>query len=176
MKSIGTLRELIVQCNLAEVYVLLFNKHKLLKTEHSLNDYIDVYKNVIIQLMLKPIKKTSMPFHVSRESYLFGESDMTYHVCFLNPKYKKPLKGTKPWCGRNPPNGYFNANLNKYNKYFAVIENDWTKLINADVVVANSARESSIEVVVAEILWQITFSGFSEKKVTQFIKNLKKIN
>lgn len=181
MKSIGTLRELFVKCDLMKVYTLLHSKHidsnpDSSKANYSLNGCIDAYKNVIIQMMLKPVKKAQMPLHVSYENDSFGDENgmMYYHVCFLNPKYEAPPKGAKPWGGSNHPDGYYNVNLKKYNQYFAVVGNDWTQLVNADVVVAESATNAANEVLVAEILWEITFYGFSEKKADQFFKNLNK--
>lgn len=179
MKTVGTLRELIVSCNLNEVYTRLNDKHNVLSTQggksYSLIACTQAYREVIVQMMMKPIRKVSTSIHVSYAEDSFGENrDMYYHVSLLNLKYQEPPSGTLPWHGSNPPEGYYNANLQKYNQFFALLGSDWTSLINSNVVVDQSADNANNEVLLAEILWEISFFGFTEKKTNQFIKNLEK--
>ena len=184
MKTISALRELFVSCNLMSVYTILYHKHAasmyaLQKNSPSFDEYMTAYKNVIVQMMLKPIKKSksAMPLYVSYQKEVFEGNDESYYsVSFLNLKYEEPPKDCKPWGGSNHPEGYYNCNLNKYNKFFAVVGNNWTQLVNSTVMVDQSALDTNItnEQLVAEILWEITFYGYSEKKADQFVKNLNK--
>jgi hypothetical protein len=184
VKSFGVLRELVVSCNLMSVYTILYHKHAasthaFQKNSPSFDEYTTAYKNVIVQMMLKPIKKSksAMPLYVSYQKEVFEGNDESYYsVSFLNLKYEEPPKDCKPWGGNNHPEGYYNCNLNKYNKFFAVVGNNWTQLINSTVMVDQSALDTNItnEQLIAEILWEITFYGYSEKKADQFVKNLNK--
>ena len=181
MKTISTLRELFINCNLTEVYTRLNYRHssseeiQSKKQKRSFSDCASAYKNVIIQMMLKPIKKASMPLYVSYEKDSFGENtDMYYSVCYYNNKYQTPPNGKKPWHGAKHSEEYYNANLNKYNKLFGIIGNDWSSLVNADVIVDKSAINASNEELVTEILWEITFYSFSEKESDKFVNNLNK--
>lgn len=177
MKKLCTLRELIVSCNLMEVYNLLHERHlsSALPTEkqnESLDNCVAAYKSVIVQMMMKPVKKACMPLYVS---YVEEDEDKYYHVCVYNTKYQTPPKGKKPWHGVNHSEKYYNANLIKYHKFFGLTGNDWSSLVNADVIVDKSAINISNEKLIAEILWETTFYGFSEKETDKFVKNLKKI-
>jgi len=184
MKTLSTLRELFVSCNLMSVYTILYHKHTafmhaLQKDSPSFEEYTTVFKNVIVQMMLKPIKKSksAMPLYVSYQiNTIEGNDESYYFVSFLNLKYVEPPKDCKPWGGSNHPEGYYNCNLNKYNKFFAVVGNNWTQLVNSTVIVDQSALDANItnEQLVAEILWEITFYGYSEKKSDQVLKNINK--
>lgn len=184
MKTVGTLRDLFLNCNLMSVYTMLYHRHTNGNTpahnnSYSYHDCLDAYKGVIIQMLLKPIKKTkaAMPLYVSYQKEEYDGSDESYYnVSFLNLKYEEPPKNHKPWGGSNHPEGYYNCNLNKYNKFFAVIGSNWNQLINADVILDQSAIDTNItnEQLVAEILWEITFFGFTEKKVKKFVDDINK--
>lgn len=179
MKTIGTLRELAVSCNMNEVYTRLHSKHTDMATHggksYSLIACTQAYREVIVQMMMKPTRKVSSSIHISYAEDSFSENgDMYYHVDLLNLKYQEPPSGTLAWHGSNPPKGYYNANLLKYNKFFALLGSDWTSLINSNVVVDQSAENTNNEVLLAEILWEISFFGFTEKNVNKFIKKLEK--
>lgn len=143
--------------------------------KYSLEKCTNAYRSVIMQMMMKPLKKADKPIHVSYEKE-FGDldGDMYYSVSLLNTKYEAPPKGKKAWYGANCPPGHYNANLDKHSRLFAVMGDDWTALVNADVVVDKTAQSASTEQLIAEILWEITFHGFSEKQAKQFLNKLKK--
>lgn len=166
------------------VYSILYHKHNNLpenannQKNYSFDACMSAYQNVIIQLMmLAPNKKATMPLHISYVNESFeGVDESYYSVNLLNTKYEEPPKNHAPWGGTNPPVGHYNINLSKYNKYFAVIGTPWNNLIDADVIVDSSAIDTNItnEQMIAEILWEITFYGFSEKKQIDFVKMLGK--
>jgi hypothetical protein len=166
------------------VYSILYYKHNNAaevladrQTSYSFEDCKNAYQNVIIQMMMLGTKKAAMPLHISYVKESFGGIDESYyHVDFLNPKYEEPPQNYKPWGGTNPPDGHYNVNLNKYNKFFAIMGSNRNQLIDAPVIVDQSVIDTNItnEQIVAEILWEITFYGFSEKKTEKFLNNLKK--
>lgn len=181
MKTMSTLRELFVSCNLMSVYTILYHKHTaaLYASKYSFDECMKAYQHVVVQMMLKPIKKvkSAMPLYVSYQKEEFeGKDESYYSVSFLNLKYEEPPKDRMPWGGTNHPEGYYNINLNKYNKFFAVAGNNWTQLVNSTVIVDQSAIDTDVtnEQLVAEILWEITFYGYTEKKADQFVKKLNK--
>lgn len=152
------------------VYTILYHKHtigysKTSQSENTFNDCMETYKNVIIQMMAKPIsKKKNLPLYVSYVKEQYDHIDESYYsVDLLNTNYEEP------------PAGNYNANLIKYNKFFGLIADDWGKLIDADVIVDQSAIDNNVtnEQLVVEILWEITFYGFFEKKQKEFVKKLK---
>lgn len=176
MKTVCTLRELIASCNLKDVYIKLHEKHIIANGKSVFEDCMAAYRDVIIKLMMKPLKKVSNSIHVSyiKDTWPDENPEMYHHVCLLNNKYEEPPQGKNPWYANNPPIGYYNANLNKYTKFYALMGMDWISLINANVVVEESAYDTKNEILLAEILWEISFYGFTEKKVEEFVKKLNK--
>jgi hypothetical protein len=80
-----------------------------------------------------------------------------------------PPKGAKPWGGKNPPKGHYNCNLSKHNRVFAMGFVPWSKLIDTPVI--NKAGFSN-EQLLAEILWEFTFYGWTEKRVEKRIDEI----
>ena len=122
---------------------------------------------MVKELLAKPkVKAYSMLIlvenrqdQVTRENYI--------NVCLLNPRYTLPPKGAKPWNGGRGikiPKGKYNCNLTKYNKYFAFIGIRWSQLI--DTPVKNEAG-CSHEKCLANILWELTFDGWTEEKAVE---------
>lgn len=127
------------------------------------------YKTVVEELLSK--KKTKpydMPIcvHVNEFS---GEIEVT----LKNPKYIAPENGLLPWGGENPPEGYYNCNDDKHNEHFAFGFTSWSKIIDTSVIVETTKLQ--IWEILGEILWEMTFDGFSEKECNQNQKKLKKI-
>lgn len=163
IKSIVTFREILLDCNFPKVYEVLYYKHQVDAMQKSeFETCANAYKNVIAQLLMKPVKKAAMPLHISYLKEDYGDSnEYYYHVNFLNPKYVEP------------PTGKYNSNLKKYNKYFGILGGNWNDIVNAEVVIDDSACNITIETLVAEILWEITFFGYSEKQQNDFVDCLK---
>jgi hypothetical protein len=120
--------------------------------------------------MLKPkVRKYSMPILVKMSEDLF-DKHLYPDVCFLNHRYVAPPKGYKPWGGnKNMPPKHYNCNLNKYNKIFAIGITPWSKIIDTPII--NECGFSN-EQLLAEILWEFTFYGWTEKKVETFVKGM----
>ena len=167
-----TFRELLASVDLAKVYKYINKKDSksiVACDRPSMERTIDSYTRVVNELMQKPkARKYSMSIFV-QESTDFFDKKKYADVCFLNPKYIAPPKGLKPWGGKNPPKGYYNVNDNKYSRIFATGWTPWSKIIDTPVI--NDAGYP-LEKLLAEILWELTFYGWTEKKVKVHVKEI----
>lgn len=168
-----TLREALKHVNLGKVYRLINQKDQrnaaacdrptLGQTELS-------YVNVITELLSKKRAKSyKYPWYV-KESRDPVDKKKFVEVLFLNPDYVAPVKGLKPWGGKNPPKGHYNCNLDKHNEFFGAGWTPWSKMIDTEIM---HDTKFSLEKVVAEILWEITFYGWTEKTVKSRVDNIK---
>ena len=167
--KITTLRVMLELCDRNEVYKFLHKKYMQDKVKDvPFEKTVKMYSKVIKELLSYPkVRPYKMRICVSK---IVEDKDMFYDVCLLNPKFVEPPKGTKPWGGKNPPKGYYNINLSKYNKYYALGLPKWSTLIDTHVV--NDAKLSADELL-AEILWEFTFYGFTQKQIDEFSDGLK---
>jgi len=133
---------------------------------------IKTYSKLIDELKSKPKSKSyKFPIVVKKTCQMIEKKDFI-EVCLLNLKYVKPAKGLKPWGGRNCPEGYYNCNANKYNQYFAVGCSNWSDIIDTKIIVKVKGLEWWK--VLGEILWELTFYGFTEESHEKFITKLEK--
>ena len=163
-----TVKDALKQCNMDAVCELLHQRHvdnDPTKKQHDKNSDFVAYKRVAAELLRKRKFRSRMPVVFER---IVEEDESYINVSLLNTRYVAPPENLKPWGGRNPPTGYYNVNLNKHIKYFAFGSN-WTEYVNAKVI--NSAN-LTVDQLVAEFLWEITFYGFSEKQSKNFFKSL----
>jgi len=163
-----TLRQALQTVDLNKVYKIINDKDQSYVAECDrtpIEVTVKSYSAVINELLGKPkVKAQKMPW-VVREAVDFFDKKKYPDVCFLNKSYVAPKKGLKPWGGKRGekvPKGYYNANLSKHSKYFAAGMTPWSKVIDTPIV--NEAGYS-LEKIVAEILWEMTFYGWTEKKV-----------
>ena len=169
-----TLREAIVNViadiGIDKIYKLINKKDRksAVKCDRpTLEQTREAYDKVIVELINKPRAKAYSMHWLLKESIDPFDKKPYADVCFLNPKYVAPPKGTKPWGGKNAPKGHYNCNLNKYNRTFAAGWTPWSKIIDTPIV--NEANYP-LEKVVAEILWEMTFYGWTEEKVNTNVK------
>jgi len=165
-----TLRETLMAVDLEKVYKLINKKDKYHKPSPTLEQTTEAYQPVVKELLHKPRTKAHALTWLVEEYQNPGEKIKYIGVCFLNTKYVEPPKGAKPWGGKNPPKGHYNCNLNKYNRTFAVGFTPWSKVI--DTPVAITAPKCSLEQAVAEILWEMTFYGWSEERVNSQVDHI----
>lgn len=168
-----TLRQLLSSVDLGQVFILINKKDgkNIAKCDRpTLKQTMDMYWKVAKELMEKPFtRKYSMPILV-RWSEDWYDHHKYPDVCFLNPRYVAPPKGYKPWGGtKNMPPKHYNCNANKYNKTFAMGFTSWSKLIDTPIV--NEGGFSN-EQLLAEILWELTFYGWTEDKVNLKVKEI----
>lgn len=125
------------------------------------------YGHVITELLSKPSTRADkMPICVRVCNDFIDKSDYV-DVCFKNPNFVAPKKGLKPWgClkGQKPPKGHYNVNSNKHNKYYAFGWTPWSKIIDTPIVIEGKAKKLPLSHVLGEILWEMTFNGWTEEK------------
>lgn len=172
-----TLREALGTANLDEVYNFINKKdHKAAGglAPVLLKSTINSYSRVVKELLSKPrVKAYEMPWLI-KESVDPFDGQKYADVCFLNTKYVAPKPGLKPWggcVGKKVPKGYYDCNADKHNRTFASGFVPWSKLIDTPII--NEAR-FSLEKLLAEILWELTFYGWTEEKAKESTNEIKK--
>lgn len=169
-----TLREAIIESDHKKVFRLINKKDSrniAACDRPTMEQTIMSYTKVIDELLGKPkVKPYSMPWLVEERVDYFDKKKYV-DVCFLNPKYVAPAKGLKPWGGKNPPKGHYNCNDNKYNRTFATGFVPWSKLIDTPII---NDTKYPLERVVAEILWELTFYGWTEEQTNKRMKEIDK--
>jgi len=170
-----TLRELLERVNLSMVYEYIHKKdceNEYRKNTPVIKQVIDAYSSVVTELLSKPkVNPYYMSWLVKKEKDFFDKTPYI-DVCFLNPKYVAPKKGLKPWgCekGEKPPPGHYDCNCGKHNRTYAAGFVPWSKIIDTPVIIKNNI--SYIQAV-AELLWELTFYGWTEKKVNVNVKEI----
>jgi len=170
-----TLRDLLKIVHLSGkcgVYEYLYKKDKsyIKKSERPTLEQVALsYSRVINELLTL---KYNTPDKMSLYLHKVKSDEVFIEVCLLNHNYEPPEKGLKPWGGDPVPAGHYNYNLDKHNKFFSIGPADWNKYIDTPVI--NKVKNLSLEGQVAEILWELTFWGFTNKQVKQKGKNLEK--
>jgi hypothetical protein len=168
-----TLRELLSSAHLQTVYFLINKKDGGMepkKLAPTMEQTTTSYQRVITELLGKrKTKKYSMPILVKLSEDWFDKHKYP-DVCFLNPTYVAPRKGLKPWGGK-PPKGHYNCNLKKHSQTYAMGFTPWSKIIDTPVI--NEGGFSN-EQLLAEILWELTFYGWTEAKSNAKTKALTK--
>lgn len=173
-----TLRELLKTSDMEDVISYINSKYDdyICETDRQSLEQTDIsYSAVIIELLSLPSRK---PYKYSIVIKI--ESDpidgKRYpSVLHLNHKYVKPVEGLLPYFpskGKRVPKGYFNANSDKYNQYFAFGYVDWAKIIDTSIVIEESAKELPMYAVLGEILWELTFNGWTREQNNYNNKNL----
>lgn len=169
-----TLRQLLSSAHLPAVFSFINKKDGGMepkKNAPTLEQTGHAYKLVIAELLSKPrTSRYSMSILVKLSEDWFDKHKYP-DVCFLNPDYVAPRKGLKPWGGKNPPKGHYNCNLKKHSQTYAMGFTSWSKIIDTPVI--NEGGFSNDQLV-AEILWELTFYGWTEKKSNAKVKALTK--
>ena len=177
-----SLRDLITMCkdlgNIDDVYSYLDKVYP--PSNDGGVDRINVkisYGKVMDELLTKP--KTNpfkYPIHIYKST---DDADYSPYYCvdMLNLNYEVVPEGLKPWgCVNNeePPIGHYNVNAEKYSKYFSFGFIAWSEIIDTPIVVDESALDLDNIGILAEILWELTFYGFSELHCNENLEDLKK--
>lgn len=171
-----TLREALQSVDLDKVYQLLYetDQKNIAECDRTpLKVVIRSYSSVVKELLSKPkVKPYAMPFLLENVTDPF-DGQVRADICFLNEKYVAPKKGLKPWGGQKGkriPKGYYNCNAEKHNRTFATGMTPWSEIIDTPIV---NQTEHPMERVIAELLWELTFYGWSEdqnKKTCEVIQ------
>lgn len=170
-----TLREALKTVDLDKVYRLINAKDQeyVAKCDRTpLSTTVNAYTHVVNELLSKPkVKAYKLPWLI-QESVDPFDGHKYPDVCFLNPRYVAPKKGLKAWGGergKKIPKGHYNINLEKHNRTFAAGFVPWSTVIDTPIV--NEAN-FPLEKAIAELLWELTFYGWTESRVN---KNLEKL-
>lgn len=154
----------------------------------SLEQITNNYSKVINELLaLEHNKPYAMSWYVQYQKDWYYEHCKKKHikydgkkkyigVCFLNHNYEAPKKGLKPWGGDGSnstiPNGHYDCNAEIHNKFYGCGFEDWNKIIDTPII--NTIKKLKLEGVVAEILWELTFYGWTNKTVKKKTSKIKK--
>jgi hypothetical protein len=170
-----TLREALKAANHEEVFRLIVEKDKdyLVESDKiTLDKARDAYSRVIAELLSKPeTKPYDMPW-IIREQTDWFDGHKYPEVGFFNPNYVAPAEGLKPWGGDGKlpvPEGCYDCNADKHNQYFAAGFAKWSEVIDTPII---NELGCSLDKLVAEMLWEITFYGWTEEKQAEFVAEL----
>ena len=117
----------------------------------------------------------------NKTEFIKDENDFEeYLEChFINKKFEgHPQKDLKFWGGNGDdkndcPEGHYNVNYNGYQEYFGMGMTDWDKLLDLNVVIRDNVPEDMTpEKIVGEIMWELTFNGFTQEKMVEFRDDL----
>lgn len=165
-----TLREALKAADLPKVYLLINKKDQrniAACDRPSLAVTIASYSAVVEELLSKPKAKPYKYSWLVTKTYDPLDKIKYPDVCFLNHDYVAPKKGLKPWGGghgRKTPKGHYNCNANKHNRTFAAGWTPWSKVIDTPII---NEGKFSLEKMLAELLWELTFYGWTEKKADE---------
>lgn len=88
-------------------------------------------------------------------------------ISLLNKHYEEPPVDAKWWGGDSKikddaPVGHYNVNYECYAKYFSIDFMPWRVTVNLELDIDESALEYTIEQILAEYIYNVTFNGFQE--------------
>lgn len=162
--SPATLRQLISRAQGCRVFDILS------LDLHDGKDVREEYEPVLEELLSRPPTPPGYPFllSVSDMKELDPENEPYVSVSLLNPNFVEPPKGLDPHYSydESVPKGHYNANSNCFHPILGVTGSDWSSLIDATVWLEDEKvlqLAPTLEHVVAHIVWEITFMGFTEE-------------
>jgi hypothetical protein len=163
-----------------DVFEYIYTKHVdnvYVRENATLKQVEKSYSLVIDELLSKPIViPYEFPIVVKTGKDMIDKTSFV-DVCLKNLKFVAPKKGLKPWgCvdGQLPPNGHYDINNTCHNKYISLDTVPWSEIIDTNVIVEKNSNHLKLHEIVAEIIWEITFYGLSEKSQSFRIKRLEK--
>jgi hypothetical protein len=173
-----TLREALQSVDRNKVYQLINEKDQgyILPSDRlTMDTVVKAYGHVIEELLSKPKTTPHRSYSWLIKENIDPIDNQKYpDVCFLNLNYVKPPEGLKPWGGNSKdkiPDGYYDGNDEKYSETFAAGFTPWSKLIDTPII--NEAGYP-LEKAVAELLWELTFYGWTEEKVKEATLKIEK--
>lgn len=172
-----TLRELLKKVDHSRIFSYIVMKdsgYACACDRTSLDTATKAYSHVIAELLAIPSSKPSKyPICVKHTIDPFN-NEKYIEVCLFNPKYVAPDPSLKPWGGtkgKKIPKGYYDCNADKHNEYFGFGMEKWSKVIDAPII--DEIKLGSHELA-AEILWELTFYGWTDKSREEFRSELDK--
>lgn len=170
-----TLRQALQIVDLNTVYKFIHKKNlkNAAKCDHpKVEQVINQYSGVVTELLSLPSHKPyKYPWCIQYQKDWYDKRKYI-NVCLYNPTYVKPDPSLKPH-GRikkeKVPTGHYDCNADKHNKFFAVGFTSWNNIIDSEIIIS---IKISLEKAIAELLWELTFYGWTNKKVKENIKKL----
>lgn len=159
-------KQLINSVDINQVYEILST---LRGAEYTIDEAKQAYTEIVEKTSDATPESTKFYIELSMVRDDIEPYDEYVMVSLINKEYIEPPANCKPWGGADHPEGYYNVNLDKYNKRFSLAIR-WNELGNCEVV--NNTQLSNAEVI-AEVLWEATFYGFSEEKRDAFFNDIK---
>jgi hypothetical protein len=158
------LRDLIETCDLEKVYIFLHKRDAYNGTESKIGDVKKAYSSTIKELLSNK--------DVPSDDTILVKNVVDWYYTYLieNPKEAKTSTESK-FCSDGVTLDksqyvYINVNLKESSgEEIGIGDQSWASLISMEV---ENAENLSNEALLGEILWEITFHGFSEKKVESF--------
>jgi hypothetical protein len=172
MKKLNkTLREYLKELDLDSVFNYLLNNKK--ETVSNLDGY-----KYFIELMLSyPENINSRKLYIQK---LIGVKDVEFiDVTTLNDEYEvEPDISLKPWGGNRHlkddcPEGHYNCNYNGYQKSFGIL-GDFHLYSDSEIYIDDNIHDmcKSENEIISEILYELTFYGFTDEEVKKFESEL----
>lgn len=178
-----TLRELITSTNISNVVkacaerqtndAFVYRKDKTQTRKEYYQRHIAGYQQMVDALQKLP--KSSAKYPIRIYTYSDAEPGHTYTaVDLINPDYVAPAPNLKPYGlnkkGQKLPAGHYDGNDEKHIQYFGVgYVTKWKCLIDSEIVNQTALNN---EQALAEILWELSWYGFTEQAQTQFRKKI----
>ena len=182
-----TLRQALQTVDLNKVYKFIYKKNLKNIAEcdrPQLEQVVNNYSKVVEELLaLKPHKPYKYPWYIKYEDDWYKtyckehnekyDGDGKYiSVCLFNPHYVKPDPSLKPYSRikkEKIPKGHYDCNADKHNKFFSAGFTSWNNIIDSQIIIS---IKISLERAIAELLWELTFYGWTNKTVKENCKKL----
>jgi hypothetical protein len=169
----ATLRDLLDQCDEFDVVEALIQKDP--KTTGT----GEGYRDVMAELLALPPAAPRYP--ILLQVYQKSTPDAAYvDVGFWNPAYEPPPEGLVPEYGLRggaPSAGHYDGEADKHQQHFGMGLSPWSEIIDATVYASDLEAVTrlcpTLAHVLAEILWEITFYGYSDEAITEVADGLK---
>lgn len=176
--SPATLRQLISRAKGCRVFDILS------LDLHNGEDMREAYEPVLKALLAKPPTPPGYPILLSACSLaglerLGIDSEPYIDVSLMNPNFVETPKDLEPYYSNDHsvPKGHYNANSECFHPILGVTGSDWSSLIDATVWLEDEKvlqLAPTLEHVVAHIVWEITFIGFTEEGCKKIWDGIKK--
>jgi len=174
-----SLRELITKVNLKTVSEIINDFYTI--SESDKEKTFLFYSRFRDDLLSRKVNDTKEKTPVviefcSKEEEIHGDRDWFSVLC-KNPNFiENPKDNLRAWGGKNEekndcPEGCYNVNWDGYQEFYCISGIDLQDDLDCPVYFLNDITLEKLkteEEVVAHILWEFTFYGFTEKSVNEF--------
>lgn len=171
-----TLREHLKSIDRTKIFEYIFIKDSQYIAEcdrPTMEKVVRNYSHVIDELLSKPIVPPYKYPIVVRMNTDWYDGHEYLHSNFKNLSYEPPPENLKPFYSdkNHPqvPDGFYDANDEKYIDCYGFGMEKWSVIIDCDVL---NESGKPIENAIGEILWELTFHGWTEKKAAANVEKI----